>query len=294
MMCNVHAGLPELVGELFPDEEVEQLPGLGHHHLAACHVVQGLNEFLQMLNSEMLKNLIMIKVQEIPHHNHSGQCSPMQCFEGLDQDSGLPIGRRYHWKYITYQVRINMCKNCGTLIGSQPKAGHWGGGGSQLGHSIWIQAMWWIFEYFLSSDANICYDNICTWAILSGGMRGEDIKFFPSSHETLYLSTNCQNIVTSGLCWEKHFTNWSRMDWNSEHRHHTTLVADLWSDDSCSTVMILETDLTIIAIMQANHNGKYAGEPDGGEETKPWTFEAGQSVLGLADQGAQCKCWKIF
>ena len=58
------------------------------------------------------------------------------------------------------------------------------------------------------------------------------------------------------------------MDWNSEHRHHTTLVADLWSDDSCSTVMILETDLTIIAIMQANHNGKYAGEPDGGEETK--------------------------
>ena len=58
------------------------------------------------------------------------------------------------------------------------------------------------------------------------------------------------------------------MDWNSEHRHHTTLVADLWSDDNCSTVMILETDLTIIAIMQANHNGKYAGEPDGGEESK--------------------------
>ena len=51
MMCNVHAGLPELVGELFPDEEVEQLPGLDHHHLAACHVVQGLNEFLQMLNN---------------------------------------------------------------------------------------------------------------------------------------------------------------------------------------------------------------------------------------------------
>ena len=93
---DVHAGLPELVGELFPDEEVEQLPGFGHHHLAASHVVQGLNEFSQMLNSEMLKNLIMIKVQEIPHHNHSGQCSPMQCFEGLDQDSGLPIGRRYH------------------------------------------------------------------------------------------------------------------------------------------------------------------------------------------------------
>ena len=42
---DVHAGLPELVGELFPDEEVEQLPGFGHHHLAARHIVQGLNEF---------------------------------------------------------------------------------------------------------------------------------------------------------------------------------------------------------------------------------------------------------
>ena len=46
MMCNVHAGLPELVGELFPDAEVEQ---------------------------------------NLPHHNHSEQCSLMQCFEGLDQ-----------------------------------------------------------------------------------------------------------------------------------------------------------------------------------------------------------------
>ena len=85
MMCNVHAGLPELVGELFPDAEVEQLPCLGHHHLAARHVVQGLREFLQILNSEWLKNLIMIKVQNLPHHNHSEQCSLMQCFEGLDQ-----------------------------------------------------------------------------------------------------------------------------------------------------------------------------------------------------------------
>ena len=34
------------------------------------------------------------------------------------------------------------------------------------------------------------------------------------------------------------------------------------------------------------------GKPDGGEETKTWTFEAGQSVLRLADQGAQGECWK--
>ena len=46
---DVHAGLPELVGELFPDEEVKQLPGLGHHHLAARHIVQGLKEFHKCL-----------------------------------------------------------------------------------------------------------------------------------------------------------------------------------------------------------------------------------------------------
>ena len=58
---DVHAGLAELVGELFPDEEVEQLPGLGHHHLAARHIVKGLNKILQILNSEMLKNLIKVE-----------------------------------------------------------------------------------------------------------------------------------------------------------------------------------------------------------------------------------------
>ena len=45
---DVHAGFAKLVGELFPDEEVEQLPGLCHHHLAACHIVEGLNKILQI------------------------------------------------------------------------------------------------------------------------------------------------------------------------------------------------------------------------------------------------------
>ena len=39
---DVHARLPELVGEHLPAEEVEHHPGLGHHHLAVCHIVQGL------------------------------------------------------------------------------------------------------------------------------------------------------------------------------------------------------------------------------------------------------------
>ena len=42
---DVHAGLPELIGELLPHEEVKQLPGLGHHHLVACHIVQRLEVF---------------------------------------------------------------------------------------------------------------------------------------------------------------------------------------------------------------------------------------------------------
>ena len=91
---DVHAGLSKLVSELFPDEEVQQLPCLGHHHLAARHIVEGLNKILQILNSEMLKNLI--KVENLPDRNHSGQCSLRQCFEGLGPDSGLPIGRRCH------------------------------------------------------------------------------------------------------------------------------------------------------------------------------------------------------
>ena len=42
----------------------------------------------------------MVKVHNLPHHNHSGQCSQMQFFEDLDQGSGWPTGRRCHWKNI--------------------------------------------------------------------------------------------------------------------------------------------------------------------------------------------------
>ena len=92
---DVHARLPELIGELLPDEEVKQLSRLGHHHLVACHIVQSLKEFLQIINSELFNTFIMIKVECEPHHNHSGQCSRTQWFGGLDQDSGSPKGRRY-------------------------------------------------------------------------------------------------------------------------------------------------------------------------------------------------------
>ena len=60
--------------------------------------------FLQILIS-WYSNLIMVKVHNLPHHNHSGQCSQMQFFEDLDQGSGWPTGRRCHcknidgWKY---------------------------------------------------------------------------------------------------------------------------------------------------------------------------------------------------
>ena len=47
------------------------------------------------------------------------------------------------------------------------------------------------------------------------------------------------------------------MDWNSEHRHHTTLVADLFESFwkvlfGVAAVMILKTDSTITERMQAS------------------------------------------
>ena len=50
----MHAGLPELVGELLPHEEVKQLPGLGHHHLVARHIVQSLEVF--NMNTSLSQN----------------------------------------------------------------------------------------------------------------------------------------------------------------------------------------------------------------------------------------------
>ena len=41
---DVHAGLSKLVDEVLPHEEVQQLPRLCHHHLALCHIVQGLKK----------------------------------------------------------------------------------------------------------------------------------------------------------------------------------------------------------------------------------------------------------
>ena len=41
---DVHAGLAKLVDEVLPHEEVQQLPRLCHHHLALCHIVQGLKK----------------------------------------------------------------------------------------------------------------------------------------------------------------------------------------------------------------------------------------------------------
>ena len=51
---DVHARLPELVGEHLPAEEVEHHPGLGHHHLAVCHIVQGLKITFFSSNSDIL------------------------------------------------------------------------------------------------------------------------------------------------------------------------------------------------------------------------------------------------
>ena len=38
----MHARLPKLIDEVLPHEEVQQLSGLGHHHLALGDIVEGL------------------------------------------------------------------------------------------------------------------------------------------------------------------------------------------------------------------------------------------------------------
>ena len=96
----MHAGLPELIGELLPHEEVKQLPGLGHHYLVARHIVQSLEVF--NMNTFQLQNIpdqieaIQDQIVAIPDHNRNEQCSLMQCLEDLDQGSGLPKDRRCH------------------------------------------------------------------------------------------------------------------------------------------------------------------------------------------------------
>ena len=126
--------------------------------------------------------------------------------------------------------------------------------------------------------------------------------------------------------WSLHFTNGPRTDWNSEGRHHTTLVADLFTKVLGKPskkitwffgnfVQIGKTphphvgknsqiipDFFMRAFFRRygsikcenifHHDGEYAGKPDGGEEANAWAIEAGYPMLGLRDQGAQCEGWR--